>query len=96
MVQINQIQLGQPNVDVTGTIKSVGEARTVTRRDGGTSKVADAILADESGEIKLSLWDSQIDSIKTGSKLTITNGFVSTFKGEKQLSIGKYGKFAVV
>ena len=37
-----------------------------------------------------------VDKVKTGDKVKITNGFVSEFRGEKQLSTGRFGKLEVV
>jgi ssDNA-binding replication factor A large subunit len=40
----------------------------------------------------MSLWNDDIEKAEAGKKIKITNGFVSEFKGEKQLSAGKFGK----
>ena len=50
------------------------------------------MASDDSGEIKLSLWNDEIAKFNIGDKIKITNGYVSEFNGEKQLSAGKYGK----
>jgi len=58
--------------------------------------VADAILKDDSGTIKLSLWDNQIDQVTKGAKVKVTNGYINTFRGERQLNVGRYGKLEVL
>ncbi len=58
--------------------------------------VADAIVQDDSGTIKLTLWNEQIDQINIGDKIKIENGYITSFKGEIQLNIGKYGKFSIL
>lgn len=81
---------------VEGTIDSIGEPRTVNLKAGGQAQVADAVLKDETGQIKLTLWDAQIKMIKAGSKVSIENGYINSFKGENSLNVGKYGKLNVI
>jgi len=60
-----------------------------------TYTVADAVVGDESGKIKLTLWNEQIALVNVNDKIRIENGYVTSFKGEVQLNVGKYGKLAV-
>lgn len=80
------------NVSVVAKVESVGEPRTVNLKAGGTNTVADAIISDESGKIKLSLWGDDINKIQAGDRISIENGYINTFKGENSLSVGKFGK----
>ena len=83
-------------VDVEGTITSKSEPRRVNLRSGGTSLVADCMLEDESGSIKLSLWGSMIDQVNVGDRVRIENGYTSSFKGDVQLNVGRYGRLMVI
>ena len=97
MTTINQLRSGMTKLDtVEGTIDSISEPRTVNLKAGGQAQVADAIIKDETGQIKLTLWDAQIKMVKAGSKVTIENGYINSFKGENSLNVGKYGKLNVV
>lgn len=80
------------NVSVVGKIESLGQPRTVNLKSGGTSTVADAVISDESGSIKLSLWGDDISKVQAGDKVSVENGYINTFKGENSLSVGKFGK----
>lgn len=96
MTSINQLKSGMTRLDkVEGTVESISEPRTVNLKAGGTAQVADAILKDETGQIKLTLWDAQIKMVKSGSKVSIENGYISSFKGENSLNVGKFGKLNV-
>jgi len=55
-VPISQVQNMRDKINTKGTVKSKGEVRNVNMRAGGTIDVCDAILSDDSGEIKLTLW----------------------------------------
>jgi replication factor A1 len=90
-MKINELKPGMRNVSVTGKIGSVGEPRTVNLKAGGTNTVADAIISDETGTIKLSLWGDDINKIQPGDRVLIENGYINTFKGENSISVGKFG-----
>jgi ssDNA-binding replication factor A large subunit len=63
---------------------------------GRTGRVATAIIKDKTGEIQLTLWDEQIDSVKKGDKIKITNAYVKEWQGEKQVNIGRMGSVEIL
>jgi replication factor A1 len=85
------------SVNIEGKIVEISEPRLVrSRMTGRVNKVATAILADDSGQINLALWNEQIETVKPESMVKIENGYVTEFRGRKQLNIGKYGNLKVV
>ena len=97
MPSIDQLNRPQNKLEpIEGVIESISEPRTVNLKTGGQAQVADAQLKDETGQIKLSLWDAQIKMVKQGSKVRIENGYISTFRGENALNVGKFGKLVVL
>jgi len=94
-MEIKDIQAGQGKIDVVVDIVSVEEPRTF-EKFGRQGKVANAVAKDSSGEIKMSLWNEQVDLVKAGMKVHVVNGWCSEFRGEKQLSTGKFGRLEVV
>ena len=92
---VKDLQIRQGNVDIIVDIVDVGEARQF-EKFGKSGRVATAIAKDETGDVKLTLWNEQIDQVKSGDKVHITNGYVSEWQGEKQLTTGKMGKLEVV
>ncbi|MGI0073781.1 MAG: DNA-binding protein [Nitrosotalea sp.] len=97
MPTIDQLKRPQNKLEpVEGVIESISEPRTVNLKMGGQAQVADAVLKDDTGQIKLSLWDAQIKMVKQGSKIRIENGYISTFRGENSLNVGKFGKLEVL
>lgn len=89
--KINELQPGMRGINVIGKVDSVSESRNVNLRTGGTARVADALISDDTGNIKLSLWDDQINMIKEGDTVSIENGYTHAFRGETNLNIGRYG-----
>jgi len=94
-MKISELKPGQGKVDIDVEIMSLEEPRAFNKF-GNEIKVANAIVKDDSGEIKMSFWNQDIDKVKPGMKIKVTNGYVSEFKGEKQLSTGKFGKFEAI
>ena len=87
-------ELGPYSKQVNTTVKVVqkGEAReTVSRQDGTTHRVLDALVGDESGAIYMTLWDDNINKVNEGDTVNVKNGYVRPFKGSMRLNIGRYG-----
>ncbi len=95
-MKINELTNDMRHVTVEGLVEKVSEPRTVNLRAGGSALVADAVISDETGSIKLSLWDDQIRMVKEGNKILIENGYTQSFRGENSLNIGRYGKITVI
>jgi ssDNA-binding replication factor A large subunit len=95
-MNIGDLKPGMRGVSIEGTIDSLTEPRTVNLRAGGTAQVADAVISDETGTIKLSLWDDQINMVKQGDRVSIENGYTQAFRGENSVNIGRYGNLKKV
>lgn len=89
-MKIADLAIKQGNVEVEGVISDIGETRTFNKF-GKELTVANAMLKDDSGSIKLTLWNDDVARFKEGDKIKIKNGFVGEFQGEKQLTSGKFG-----
>ena len=63
---------------------------------GNTLMVTNALIADETGKIKLCLWNEQANSVVEGDTIQIKNAAVSTFKGERLLRLGRTGTISVL
>ena len=80
-------------VNVTAKVVSKSEIREIPMgRDGSAHKVCDALVGDETGSIYLTLWDDNIEKVDIEHTVRVENGYVTLFKGNMRLNIGKYGK----
>lgn len=95
-MNIKDLRDGMRTVETEGEVIDISSPREVSLRTGGQAKVADATLKDDTGTIKLSLWDSQIEQVTKGARVKITNGYTNQFRGEVQLNIGRYGKLEIL
>lgn len=97
MVKINELRDGMRGVNLVARVLEISEPREVVSRfDGRVYRVANAVIGDETGTIKLSLWNEQIERVNVNDTIKIENGYVRSFKGEKQLNVGKFGKLTVL
>jgi len=96
-MKIKELKDGMRKVDITARVLEVSEPREVISRfSGQVFRVADAIIGDETGTIKLTLWNEQIEQVKVNDTIKIENGYVRSFRGERQLNVGKFGKITVL
>ena len=94
-MKISELKPRQGKIEIEVEIVSIDPPREFNKF-GNIGKVANAIVKDDSGEMKLTLWNDEIDKVKPGIKVKITNGYVSEFQGEKQLTAGRFGKLEVL
>ncbi|MBS3131352.1 hypothetical protein J4212_02875 [Candidatus Woesearchaeota archaeon] len=94
-MNVKDLQARQGKVDLALDIVDVSEPREFDKF-GKKGRVANAVAKDETGDIKLTLWNDDVDKVKAGDKVKITNGYVSEWQGELQLGTGKFGTLEVV
>ncbi|MEA3429871.1 MAG: SOSS complex subunit B family protein [Nanoarchaeota archaeon] len=92
---ITDLQPRQGKVDIIVEVVSMEDVREFNKF-GKSGRVCNANVKDETGSIKLTLWNEDIDKVKPGMKIHIENGYVNEWQGEKQLTTGKFGKLEIV
>jgi replication factor A1 len=90
-LQIKDLRIGMKKVSLKAEVIEIAKPMLVFTRFGNYATVTNALIADKTGQIKLCLWNEQIDSISIGETIQIENASISTFRGERQLRIGKKG-----
>lgn len=95
LMQIKDLVPKQGKVDIVVEVVEKAEPRQFDKM-GAKGKVANAKVKDATGTMSLTLWNDDIDKVKVGDTVKITNGFVNEWKGELQLSTGRFGKLEVV
>jgi len=93
---IKDLVNGMKKVNIEAKVVEKGATREVTSRyKSKTYRVATIIIRDITAQIKLTLWDDQIEQVNVGDIVKVENGFVTAFRGEIQLNVGKYGKLTI-
>src|SRR3990172_5692504 len=75
-------------------VVNIGERRTIDSKFGEARELAEGVIGDGTGTVVLSLWEAQIDQVRSGDTLQVTNGYVSIVRGHIRLNVGKYGTLA--
>jgi len=89
--QIKDLRVGMKRVKLEAKVVEVSEPRFVVTRFGNCASVANATVSDDTGKIRLCLWNDQISSVAVGDTVQIENASISQFKNERQLRVGKNG-----
>jgi len=91
-MKVGELRTYSRRVNLVCKIVEKGEEREVTSRsDGSAHRVAEALIADGTGSVLLTLWDDNIDRFRAGEVIQISNGYVNLFRGSLRLNIGRYG-----
>ncbi len=88
-MEVQNLRHGMKKVNLEAKVLETQKPSIVQTRYGNSAKVTNAWIADETGKIKLCLWNEQADNLAVGDTVQIKNASVSTFKGERQVRLGK-------
>ena len=92
---IKDLQARQGKIDLEAEVIEKETPREFAKF-GKVGKVCNAKIKDDTGTVKLTLWNEQADQVNLGDTIKITNGFVGEWQGELQLSTGKFGTLEVL
>ena len=95
-LRVKDLRAGMKRINLKARVLEIPEPRLVFTKFGAQAYVANALVADETGTIKLSLWNQQINAVSVGDVIKVENARVATFRGERQLRIGRHGKLSAV
>lgn len=91
--KVKDLNTRSRRVNLTIKVVSKNPVREVlSRRDGSTHRVTEALVGDETGTILLTLWNQDIDRVNEGDVFDINNGYITLFRGSMRLNVGRYGK----
>jgi replication factor A1 len=91
-MNLSELRPGMENVELHVKLINIGESREVTTYSGLKHNIAEGIVTDDSGRIRLTVWNEKIDELKVitvGDKLFLKNCFISSFKGELSVNVGR-------
>jgi replication factor A1 len=93
--QIKDLRVGMKKVNLKAKVVEVSKPTFVVTRFGNCASVANAMVSDDTGQIKLCLWNDQINSVTVGDTVQIENARISAFRNERQMRVGKKGVLRV-
>jgi len=79
-LKIKDLVNGMRNISIKGRIIQISDTREFERKDGKKGRVCNLIITDGTGEVRIPLWDKQVNmldegKLNTGNVIQIKNAF---------------------
>ncbi len=92
---------GREEVTLVVRVNKINEPKEFKKREGGTGRVRNIGVEDESGTCRLTLWDDDVElpeglKIQTGTKLKLSNCYTKQTEFGLDISKGKKGSIEVI
>jgi len=87
--RIEDLRAGMKNVNLRVRVLEIPEPNRVYTRLGTPALVSNVLVGDETGTMRMSLWNQQINAVSVGDEINIENGRIASFRGELQLRVGR-------
>jgi ssDNA-binding replication factor A large subunit len=97
--RVEDLSLGISDVNLTGEVLGTEDVRTFDRDDGSEGQVSNVVLGDETGRVRVTLWDDQADratELSQGQVVEVVDGYVRERDGSLELHVGDKGAVDVV
>lgn len=92
--RIEDLSMGLSDVDLQGRVLATDSIRTFDRDDGSEGRVANLTLGDETGRIRITLWDERTEAteeLSSGQSVELVDGYVRERNGDLELHVGNRG-----
>lgn len=97
-IKVEKIAAGIRNLELVGKVTNVFEIREFARKDGGTGKVGSFILADETGSIRVTLWNDlteKMSSLKQDDIVKIQDAYSKENQGRVEVQLSGSSKLNI-
>ena len=92
--RVEDLSLGASDVDLVGKVLDTDAVRTFDRDDGSEGRVANLTVGDETGRVRVTLWDEKADlaeEFESGEVVEVGDGYVRERDGDLELHVGDRG-----
>ncbi|MFC7069142.1 single-stranded DNA binding protein [Halobaculum lipolyticum] len=92
--RVEDLSMGASDVDLLGVILDVDTVRTFDRDDGSEGKVSNMTVGDETGRVRVTMWDEmadRVEELEAGTTVEIVDGYVRERDGSLELHVGSRG-----
>jgi replication factor A1 len=96
-LKISELSEGKKGIEIEGKIDLIYPLKEF-EKNGKKGKLQNFIISDNTGEIRGTLWNDQIEEnkIKQGNEVIITNLIVTSYNDRKQITLGFGGKVKTI
>ena len=89
--KISSLREGENDVTVRVRVIKVEEPKVINTRKG-PKRISEAIVGDDTGRIKLTLWGKHAGSLEEGEAVEIQGAWTTSYRGDVQLNVGFRGE----
>jgi len=95
-MKISDIKSGTGSINVIGRLLDISDIRTFNKKDGSKGRVGNITIGDDTGKIRITLWDEKTDKIaelRLGDAVEVINGYAreNNFNQQVEIQIGNHG-----
>jgi len=94
--KIGDLKAGMKRINLKARVLAISRPKQALTKYNDYVMFANATLTDETGTVKLTLWNSRINSLSINDIVEIENAWVTVYRGETQLRIRRQGKLRVI
>jgi replication factor A1 len=100
-LDIKDLIIGASDVNVAGTVIMAYPTQTFQRRDGAQGRVGRFVIQDQTGSIKIVLWDEKAElldqrRILSGAVVRVNHGYIRVgLDGRPEVNVGKRGSLII-
>ena len=94
--KIKDLRAGMKKIHLKAKVLEIPEPNLVYTRLFTQAYVSNILLGDETGTIRMSLWNRQINMVSKDDMIEVENGKVASFRGQLQLRLGRKGCLNVI
>ncbi len=99
LLKIEDIEPDMPTLDLAGKVQRTFPVNEFLRKDGSTGRVMNALIADETGTIRLSFWDNAAETaekMSPGDLIFIENARSRAgLRGKPEIQIGEKSRIEI-
>ncbi len=93
--KVADLHEGLDGIDLKVRVIEAREPKVIQTRKGNRV-ISEAIVGDETGRIKLTLWGKQAGVLHDGEAIEIKGAWTTSYRGEVQLNIGSRGEISKI
>jgi len=94
-IKISDLKPGMNNVNIRVRVLEAEAPRTINTRRGPRT-ISEAVVGDETGRTRLTLWGHAAGSLQAGDTVMISGAWTTSYRGQVVLNIGGRGNIVRV
>jgi len=85
--KVMELKQGESSITVKGRVLEANEPKTIETKKG-TRTISEAVLGDETGRVKVTLWGDKAGTVEEGQAVKISGAWTTGYRGKVQLNVG--------